>query len=230
MSTTRVLIVRHGATVLTAEDRFAGATDVALSELGEQQARQLSARLAAQPIAAAYASPMGRTMRTAGIICEPHGLQVTPVDGLREINHGRWEEHTRAEVEAKYADEYEAWESDPFTFAPQGGESGLSVLARALPALRDIVAGNNGRTVLVVSHKATIRLLIGSMLGFDLRGYRDRLDMHPCSLNVLDFKDPGRARLMLYNDISHYEDHPKTPDASLSRWWDKSGAAQAAPK
>ena len=74
--------------------------------------------------------------------------------------------------------------------------------------------------VLVVSHKATIRLLISSLLGFDARGYRDRLDQAPASLNIVDFKDPVRARLMLFNDISHYADQPDRPESHLSKWWD----------
>jgi probable phosphoglycerate mutase len=76
--------------------------------------------------------------------------------------------------------------------------------------------------VLVVSHKATIRLLISSLLGFDARGYRDRLDQHPCCLNVLDFRDTVRARLMLFNDVSHYEGLPDRSAAPhLSNWWDR---------
>jgi broad specificity phosphatase PhoE len=121
--------------------------------------------------------------------------------------------------------EYQQWETDPFTFAPQGGESGLAVMARSLPAIREIVVRHAGEKVLVVSHKATIRLLISSLLGFDARGYRDRLDQLPCCLNVLDFKDAVRARLMLFNDVSHYAGHPIEPKTgSLSKWWDKEGA------
>lgn len=217
---TRILMVRHGATVLSAEDRFAGATDAELSDVGEYQAMCLGRRLARLPIAAAYASSMRRTLKTAGLVVEPHGLKVSPVDDLREISHGRWEERTRAEVEEAFGGEYASWEADPFTFAPVGGESGLSVLARALPALRTIVQAHSGETVLIVSHKATIRLLLGSLLGFDLRGYRDRLDQNPCCLNILDFKDATRARLMLYNDVSHYEDQPGMKQSSLSKWWD----------
>lgn len=217
---TRILLVRHGATELSAEDRFAGATDVLLSSEGETQATCLSKRLASVSLAAIYASPMRRTMRTAELLAGPHSLPVTADDALREINHGRWEQHTRAEVEKAFPEEYHAWEDDPFTFAPVGGETGLSVLARALPAVRAMVQRHQGKTVLVVSHKATVRLLLGSFLGFDLRGYRDRLDQKPCCLNVVDFKDATRARLMLYNDVSHYEDHPSVTKASLSRWWD----------
>ena len=217
---TRILLVRHGSTELSAEDRFAGATDVQLAAEGERQASCLAQRLVGVKLAAVYASPLSRTLRTAAILAEPHKLQVVPEDGLREINHGRWEQRTRAEVEALFAEEYRAWEDDPFTFAPQGGETGLGVLARALPALRAMVQQHQGQTVLVVSHKATNRLLMGSILGFDLRGYRDRLDQKPCCLNVLDFRDATRARLILFNDVSHYEDHPSVTQASLSRWWD----------
>ena len=208
MTATRVFLVRHGSTVLSAEDRFAGETDVALSDVGREQLRKLSARLAGEPIVAVYASPLGRTMETGRILAAAHGLSVTPEDGLREISHGHWEGKTRAEVEKEYPKEYARWEGDPFSFAPPGGETGLSVVARALPTLLGIVAANVGRYVAVASHKATIRLLIGSLLGFDLRRYRDHLDQSPASLNILDFQDVAHARLSLFNDTSHYAPSP----------------------
>ncbi len=218
--TTRLYIVRHGATPLTAEDRFSGAGEINLSDEGCHQVKLLAARLANTRIAAIYCSPLLRTMETGRILAEPHHVDPIPSDGLREISHGHWEGLSRKEVEARYKEEYIAWEADPFTFAPQGGESGLSVLARALPLVRDIVVKHEGMNVLIVSHKATIRLLISSLLGFDVRGYRDRLDQAPACLNILDFKDTVRARLMLFNDISHYIDQPSRPDAHLSKWWD----------
>ena len=73
---TRVFMVRHGATVLSAEDRFAGVTDVELSEEGREQARRLADRLSGEKIAAVYASPLGRTIETARILAAPHDLQV----------------------------------------------------------------------------------------------------------------------------------------------------------
>jgi probable phosphoglycerate mutase len=217
---TRIYLVRHGSTTLSAEDAFAGSTNVDLSPEGRRQASLLSDRLKDANICAAYCSPMQRTVDTARLIVGPYGLQPETRDGLRELSHGHWEGMRRADVEAKYADEYAAWEADPFTFAPEGGESGLSVMARALPVIREIVVHHNGLNVLVVSHKATIRLIISSLLGFDARGYRDRLDQQPASLNVLDFKDPVRARLMLFNDVSHYANQPRRAQSGLSKWWD----------
>ena len=220
MTATRLFLIRHGATQLSAEDRFAGATDVALSDEGRAQGTRLAERLRDDRVAAVYCSPLERTRETAEIIAKPHALRPIERAGLREIDHGRWEGLTRAEVESRFGPEYARWEEDPFTFAPAGGECGLDVMARALPVIRHIVETHAGENVVVVSHKATIRLVISSILGFDARGYRDRLDQAPACLNVLDFKDPVRARLMLFNDVSHYGDHPGRPRSRLSKWWE----------
>jgi broad specificity phosphatase PhoE len=219
MSATRVYLVRHGATQLTAENRFSGAVGVELSDEGRWQAARLGERIQDEGVTAIYSSPLSRTMDTARIIAGPSGLEIQPRDGLREISHGRWEGLTRDEVEQRFGDEYASWEQDPFTFAPEGGESGVSVLARALPVIREIVTKHPGERVIAVSHKATIRLLLSSLLGVDARGYRDRLDQAPACLNVVDFKDPVRARLMLFNDTSHYSQHPRPAGPGLSSWW-----------
>src|SRR5947208_9490036 len=218
---TRVFMVRHGATVLSAEDRFAGATDVELSEEGREQARRLAERLNHEKIAAVYASPLGRTVETARILAAPHDLPVQTCDGFREISHGHWEGMKQRDVEEKFPHEMAEWEKDPYTFAPPGGESGLAVTARALPALIDLVREHAGENILVVSHKATIRLLLSSLLGFDPRRYRDNLDQKPAALNIVDFRDPTRARLTLFNETSHYDKAsvPEIPKARLSKWW-----------
>jgi probable phosphoglycerate mutase len=221
MTTTRVHLVRHGATVLSAEDRFAGSTDVALSDEGRRQVACLGQRLAAQSIAQVYASPMARTLETAAAIAAPHGLVVCADAALREIDHGRWEGLLRAEVVRSHPEEAAAWEADPFTFAPQGGESGLQVMARALPCLRQLLERHRGETIVVVSQKATIRLLLCALRGIDARGYRDRLDQSPACLNTLDVRDAVHARLVSLNDVSHYAECPLPAGPRLSPWWDR---------
>jgi broad specificity phosphatase PhoE len=224
MNATRLYLVRHGSTQRTAEDRFSGSVGVDLSDEGRWQASRLGERLRQDRIAAVYCSPLSRAIETARLIAgacrvdDP--LEPAIRDGLREIDHGHWEGLTRDEVETRFQDEYAQWEADPFTFAPEGGESGVAVLARALPVIREIVVRHRGARVLAVSHKATIRLVLSSLLGIDARGYRDRLDQAPAGLNVLDFKDPVRARLMLFNDTSHYSDTPRQAAQNLSKWWD----------
>jgi probable phosphoglycerate mutase len=217
---TRIFLVRHGATPLTAEDRFAGSSDVALSDEGRRQIASLAERLKGENLDALYTSPLQRTMETASILAAPHGMQPVAEHALREIDYGRWEGLSRSEVETTFREEYAIWEEDPFTVAPIGGESGINVLNRALPFIRRIVEQHRHRSVVVVSHKGTNRLLISSLLGFDVRGYRDRLDQSPAALNILDFMNEVRPRLRLFNDVSHYEGIPERElEERLSRWW-----------
>jgi probable phosphoglycerate mutase len=117
-TTTRIYMIRHGATQLSAEDRFAGAVDVELSEEGKFQAARLTERLSDDSITAVYCSPLTRTVQTATILAKPHALPLNPQDGLREIHHGHWEGMRRADVETQFQDEYAAWEEDPFTSHP----------------------------------------------------------------------------------------------------------------
>jgi probable phosphoglycerate mutase len=147
-------------------------------------------------------------------------MQPVAEPALREIDYGHWEGLTRSEVETAFQKEYGIWEEDPFTVAPIGGESGINVLNRALPVMRRIVEQHRHRSVVVVSHKGTNRLLISSLLGFDVRGYRDRLDQSPAALTILDFMNEVRPRLRLFNDVSHYEGIPeRVLKERLSRWW-----------
>ncbi|MBK8118554.1 MAG: histidine phosphatase family protein [Sulfuritalea sp.] len=217
---TRIYLVRHGATDLTAEDRFAGSSDVALSDEGRRQVACLAERLKREKLDAIYASPLQRTMETARTLALAHGLEPIAEPGLREIDYGHWEGLRRSEVESAFQAEYAIWQEDPFVIAPLGGESGVNVLNRALPVMHGIVERHRHRTVLLVSHKGTNRLLISSLLGFDMRAYRDRLEQSPAALSILDFMSEVRARLRLFNDVSHYEGLPdRIRTERLSRWW-----------
>jgi broad specificity phosphatase PhoE len=202
MTATRLYLVRHGATRLTAEGRFSGLVGD-LSDEGRRQMTHLGERLQSENLRAIYCSPLARAADSARIIGEVRGLVPIARDDLREMNHGHWVELTHGEVAKRFPDEFVAWEEDPFTFAPEGGESGLAVLARALPVIREIVTSHPAESVLVVSHKHTLRLVISSLAGMDPRGYRERLDQAPACLNVLEFKSPTQARMLLLNDTSH---------------------------
>jgi len=200
---TRVLLVRHGDTTATAADRFAGSSNVQLSDAGRLAAQKLAARLAQTRIDAAYCSDMQRTIDTATIVLAPHGMKPTPLPAIREIDHGHWEGRVHKEVERDCAEEYAAWSADPLSIAPPGGETAISVLARALPAMRKIVADHLGQSILVASHKATNRLLLAYYLGMDVRRYRDRLGQDVACLNVLDFSSPTEAKIVTLNDTAH---------------------------
>ncbi len=201
---TKVYLIRHGATVLSKEDRFAGSMDVALSDDGREQARLLGVRLTPEPIAAVYCSDMHRAIHTAEAVAGPHGLTPVQNPAFREVDHGHWEGKIHKAVETEFAAEYQAWDKDPLLTPPPGGESGLAVLARSLPALAQVVRDNPDRSVAVVSHKATNRLLLCAVLGIDPRLYRARIAQDTACLNVIEFRDVNNGRATLVNDVSHY--------------------------
>jgi len=199
------MMVRHGGTTAGA-DHFAGSTDVPLSDEGCKQAAALAERLAPIHFDAMYSSDLRRAMQTAEAIVarQNPGDTVRPLPELREIAHGHWENLSIDEVKRRFPDEYANYESDPLRRAPAGGETGQSVLARALPAMKQIVADHAGQTILLVSHKATIRLVLCGLLGVDPARYRDRFRQDLACLNILHFRTSDDAQLVLLNDTSHY--------------------------
>lgn len=205
---TKLYLIRHGSTTYPS-DVFSGSMDPDLSSKGKLQAEGLKDRLKFELITRFYCSQKKRAMQTAAIIAEPHyknNMYAVPtqIGDLREISHGRWEGKTKNDVMAMYPAEYDEWNKDPYLFAPDGGETGLQVLNRILPCIKQILSDNQGQTCAVVSHKAAIRLIMCSFLGVDPRGYRDRFDLDPCSLTLLECNDSSYGKLIVYNDTAHY--------------------------
>src|SRR5439155_5355461 len=102
---TRLFLVRHGGTLLSADDRFAGSPNVDLSEQGRSQAALLSRRLVRAPIAAIYCTDLKRTIDTASAIAARHTSKITQERAFREIDHGQWEGKTHREAQEQYPEE-----------------------------------------------------------------------------------------------------------------------------
>lgn len=201
---TRVLLARHGDTAASQGGRFATA-DIPLTKEGRVHASELAVRLARYPIDAIYASSLHRAMDTAGFTARVQGMNVTPVPGLREIDHGAWASMSRDEIVAKFgAAQVAEYDRDPYHFRPEGGESGEDVLKRAVPAMQQIVRQHDNQTIFVVAHKTTNRLLICHFLGIDPVLYREKLAQRPACLNMLLFRNESDGQLLLLNDIGHY--------------------------
>ena len=202
--TTRIFLIRHGDTAVSAGHRFTGAMDVPLSKDGRTHASELATRLSAFDIQGVYSSSMQRAHDTAQYIANVHSLEVVPLDALRELNHGKWDGLTSDEVEQQFPGQQALFEKDPLQFRPEGGESGQDVLDRAVPAITKIVADHSGQDVVVVAHYMTNLLLICHLLEFNPNSFGKKFGQHPACVNVLEFDDDGSIKLLLLNDISHY--------------------------
>jgi probable phosphoglycerate mutase len=191
--TLKLYLLRHGETVYSRSGGFCGNLDPELTEHGQQMAREFADTYKSVPWAAIYASPMRRTVATARPLCEAVGADLQLRDGLKEIGYGDWEGKTTEEVRHAYGDDYHHWMTEPAWNAPTGtgGETSVQIASRASAVIAEITETIPEGNVLIVSHKATVRILLCTFLGIDLGRYRDRIDALAGSVSVVRFGDYG---------------------------------------
>ena len=199
---TTLILLRHGATPLTAEKRFSGVGDPELSDTGLLQVDAVARRLAARGgIDAIVASPLQRTVQTAQAAADALGLQVEIDTGFRETDFGLWDGHTFGEVRARWPAEHSAWLAST-AVAPPGGESFDDVAIRVLAARDGLLKRYARRTVLVVSHVTPIKTLIRDALGAPPESLYS-MELSAASLSVVTCYADGRSSMRLFNDTAH---------------------------
>lgn len=199
---TKTLLLRHGQTELSAERRFAGRGDIALTDEGIRQAGLVAKRLAeAGGVNVIVTSPLQRARRTAEAVAEATGAPLIVDQDLVEADFGQWQGMTFAEVAAKWPDELAAWMASP-DVTPPGGESFAMVALRVLAAQERLLGEHRHATAVVVSHVTPIKTLIcKALLSPPEAMFRMNLDV--ASLSRVDCFDNGSALVRSLNDTAH---------------------------
>ena len=199
----KLLLVRHGDTVLNSAQRFWGQTDVELSAAGLRQAERLRHRLAEQRIDVVYSSDLQRALVTARTIASGHQLEVIICPELRETNFGECEGLTFEEIIQLYPDMAEWWANWSLQLRFPGGERADEVNTRVTGFLDRLKKHAPEETILIVAHSAPLRMMICHLLGMELWHWRQfRLGL--ASLSILETYQQG-AIISLLNDTSHLE-------------------------
>lgn len=197
--TTKLLLVRHGETVLHAGHRYVGSTDAALDDRGRYEAAQLSHWAKEHRPDALYSSAMERARRTAQAVARGTGLELHVDEALGEVDFGEGETLTLDQLYEKFPDATAAWEKAPAQTPLPGGEPGVIAVARAIKSLAVIVRDNDGGTAMVVMHGTLMRLIICTLLGIDPNRYREIFPVvHNCGITTLEF-DGERVSLLDFN-------------------------------
>ncbi len=184
--------LRHGQTASSRENKFCGSgTDIPLTPEGEEMARAFAAFYKDAGWKAIYASPLGRTQVTAEIISKPLKMRHRTHNDLTEIGYGKWEGKTVEEVDRQYHDEHISWIADPAWYPPTDGESAISASTRVLGVIDHIRKEFEDGKVLIVSHKAAIRIALCSLIGIDVGRFRYRLACPVGSVSVVRFSEHG---------------------------------------
>jgi broad specificity phosphatase PhoE len=184
--------LRHGQTSLSREDNFCGSgLDPELTPEGLEMAHAFATAYRDKEWAAIFSSSLRRTITTAQPLCDALGISRQVRANFNEIGYGKWEGLTKATVERDYHDDYISWLADPAWHAPTGGELAITIARRSLQGIDEIKQQYTDGNVLVVSHKATIRIILCSLLGIDVGRFRYRLACPVGSLSVVEFSLEG---------------------------------------
>jgi probable phosphoglycerate mutase len=162
---------------------------------------------------AIYTSPMLRTRQTAEPLSRLTGVQAIVEDGLKEIDYGEWEGLRQEDVKQRWPEAFEHWADDVASRGTPGGETAFHVAARAMRAVEGIRSGSAQGNVLIVSHKATLRIITCALLGLDVRLFRERI-AEPVSAVTMFKVTRTTALLTLHGDRSHLSEDLKNQEGT----------------
>lgn len=204
---TRFILVRHGVTQFSVDKRFAGRSDLELTETGRQQAEQVAARVAELgQIDVVISSPLRRARQTADAVAKVLGATVDIEDGFLETDFGDWDGFTFGEITQRWPEQLGQWLADPGV-APPNGES-FEVVARRVRRARDrVLAQHAGRTVVVVSHVTPIKTLIRLALDAPQSALH-RMFLAAASISVIDYFSDGGVSVQVVNETAHLQSEP----------------------
>ena len=204
---TTLVLVRHGATTLTAEKRFSGglgSSNPGLTDEGRAQVREVADWLSpiGEAVDVVVTSPVRRTRESAEILAERLGVELVEEPGFAEMEFGAWDGMSFAEVRDQRPEEIEAWLGS-LDVAPTGGESFREVEKRVLDALSRVLETHAGKTVVVVGHVTPIKVIVANALDAPLSSLF-RMELSTASVSVVSFfGEPGssgiRGSMRLYN-------------------------------
>ena len=197
-----IYFLRHGETTSSMSGGYCGVLDLDLTPQGHQMAEDFATAYKQLSWSAIFSSTLTRAIATAQPLAREIGMGIQQRSGLKEIAYGNWEGKTPEQVNQEYHDEYVRWLADPGWNAPTGGEKGIDIARRSSEVLEEIEQSYLSGNVLVVSHKATIRIMLCSLLGIDVGRYRDRISMPVASTTIVEFTERGPL-LKILGDRSH---------------------------
>lgn len=186
----KILLARHCETGPAYSGRFVGSADIGLGPAAPAQAERLAALIGGYAPDLTFCSPLQRAQLTAAMVAKTASLgEIITEPDLREVDFGRWEGLTFAEIaeaDSELVRRWSVWSPD---FAFPDGEVTADFLARVQGA-GDRLAAREEETVLVIAHGGVIRALLCHLLRIAASNYL-LFDVKPARLAVLDYFPEG---------------------------------------
>ena len=197
----KLILVRHGETEWNGLGRYQGQSDIELNGVGLEQAERLRDRFKDEKIDSVYCSDLKRSIQTAEPIASAHGVRLTRVKELRELDFGEFEGKYFGDIEHRYMALEKSWRAGNLDVSVPGGESLAEMDARTTNFVGMIREHHVDGAVLVVAHGGPLKMIVCQLIGLNLR-YWWRLHLDIASVSVINLH-PDFDVLMLFNDTCH---------------------------
>ena len=207
MQATRIIAIRHGETAWNVDARIQGHLDIGLNERGRWQANRVAQALSGESINAIYASDLLRAWDTARAIADATGGALQAHTGLRERHFGEMQGKTFAEVEVSHPEQALRWRKRDPDWAPEGGESLVTVSERINRAAFELGERHMGEQIVLVAHGGIMDALYRAATGQGLQAPRS-WTLGNASINRLLWT-PAGLTLVGWADTRHFEDEAR---------------------
>ncbi len=172
-----VWLLRHGEVHEDWQGRAYGGMDVPLSAQGERDTQAAIEAFSSIAIERVVSSNLARARRLGEGIAAGTGAALSVSAGLAEIQRGRWQGLSIADLSRERGEELAGFYDDPWNFDQHGGETDRNVLERAWPLVERALEGRP-KIVAITCHYNVVRVLLTRMLGLEPRvSFRLRIDL-----------------------------------------------------
>ena len=212
MQATRIVAIRHGETAWNVDTRIQGHLDIPLNTTGLWQADQVARALADEPITAIYTSDLQRAHATAQAVARSTGAPLTTHTGLRERSFGHFQGRTFAEIEAELPEDAHRWRKRDPHYAPEGGESLVTLKERIERTVAQLAQQHLGEQVVMVAHGGVLDVLYRLATRQDIQAPRtwqlsnaaiNRLLWTPDGLSLVGWADTQHLDQQAARDETH---------------------------
>ncbi|CAK7022211.1 alpha-ribazole phosphatase [uncultured Phascolarctobacterium sp.] len=201
----KIYLIRHGETDANRTFQFQGHIDNPLNSKGLRQAAALGKYYENIELDAVYSSSMQRARQTATPLAQFHGVDLQPLDELKEVSFGDWEGLSYDEIKAKWGDQLELFFKQPAQCRMPGGESFDDVAKRVQAAYNMIIEANSGKNIAIVSHGGVVRVQLCLLLGLDINKLW-MFGVHNASTTCIG-RWQDRFTIEYVNDTHYLHDH-----------------------
>jgi len=196
-------LLRHGETEFSHHDRFCGRIDAPLTADGREMATLFAAAYGNLSWRAITTSTRARAIDSAAPLVAVTGIDACADERLDEMHYGAWQGLSKDEAAAQDGEYFARWQRDP-SIGPPMGESPRDVAARAAAAIEQLRDRHPGGNLLIVSHKALLRILLCALFDTELRHYRCGPSWPAGAVTQVDL-GAGGPSVRRFADVAHLQ-------------------------